>query len=137
VAVGPAGQPWIVDKSGAIFRRTPGQTSYVDGAWEVVPGQATAIGIGADGAVWAIGVLQGPVGGNLIYHNSPSRASGWDQEDGAATGISVAADGQPWLVNKDGAIFARSKGWTGYVDGTWTVVAQNGAATVIAAGGAL
>ena len=46
-AVGPDGQPWIVNKQGTIFRRTKTNTGYVDGTWQVVPGQAGDIAIGA------------------------------------------------------------------------------------------
>jgi hypothetical protein len=49
VDVGPNGQPWIVNKQGVIFNRTRGQTGYVDGTWQVVPGSATDIAVGADG----------------------------------------------------------------------------------------
>ena len=47
IAVGPDGQPWIVNKQGTIFRRTKTNTGYVDGTWQVVPGQAGDIAIGA------------------------------------------------------------------------------------------
>jgi hypothetical protein len=72
VAVGPNGQPWLVNRQGAIFNRTRGQTGYIDGAWQVVPGSATDIAIGADGSVWAIGTQTANIGGNMILHYHPS-----------------------------------------------------------------
>jgi hypothetical protein len=135
IAVGPDGQPWIVNKQGTIFNRTRGQTGYVDGAWQTVPGQATAIAAGADGSVWVIGVLEANIGGNIIYRYNPSNPGGWDQIDGGGVAIGVGPDGQPWLVNKQGALFARGKGNTSYVDGTWTTIAPSGAASAIGVGG--
>jgi len=42
IALGPGGQPWVVDSSGQIWRRATGTTGYVDGTWQLVPGSATA-----------------------------------------------------------------------------------------------
>ncbi len=137
IAVAPDGQPWIVNKQGTIFRRTRGQTSYVDGAWELVPGQASRLAVGGDGSVWAIGTNQSNLGGNYIYHYNPNVAGGWELVDGGATGISVDANGVPWLVNKLGAVFKRALGANGYVDGSWVPVAPNGTATNIGEGGPL
>jgi hypothetical protein len=132
-AVGPSGQPWVVNKQGTIFRRSRGANGYVDGTWESVPGKATDIAIGGDGSVWATGVQAAGSAGTGILHYNPSAPGGWDQVDGNAIAVAVGPDGQPWVVNAQGTIFRRTRGNTGYVDGTWQVVP--GLATAIAAGG--
>src|SRR5581483_4762395 len=81
IAVGPNGQPWILNKQGVIFNRTRGKTGYVDGTWQVVPGSATDISVGADGSVWAIGTASANIGGNTILHYNPpngNTAASWD-----------------------------------------------------------
>ena len=133
VAVGPNGQPWIVNKQGTVFRRSQGATSYVDGSWQVVPGQAAAIAAGGDGSVWAIGTQNVAVGGAGIFHYNPNVSGSWDQVDGAAVAVAVGPDGQPWIVNAQGNIYRRSQGAASYVDGSWQLVP--GQATAIAAGG--
>jgi hypothetical protein len=137
VAVGPNGQPWIFNQQGTIFRRTKGASGYADGAWQVLPGRVTDLAVGGDGSVWAIGVLQSNIGGNYIYHYNPQASSGWDQIDGGAVAIAVDAYGVPWVLNKQGAVLRRAPGKTGYLDGTWNLVAPNSTATNIGVGGPL
>ena len=103
----------------------------MDGKWDVVPGKVTNLAVGGDGSVWAIGVLQSNSGGTIIYHYNPNTPSSWDQVDGGAIAIAVGPDGQPWIVNKQGAIFRRGVGKTGYVDETWIMIAANGTASNI------
>ena len=57
-----------------------------------------------------------------------------DRAPGLSETRGVGADGQPWVVNKQGAVFARVKGHTSYVDGTWKTIGQNGTATTIGVG---
>jgi hypothetical protein len=73
----------------------------------------------------------------MIYHHNPNVAANWDLVDGGAVSIAVDASGVPWLVNEQGAIFRRGVGKTGYVDETWIMVAANGTASTIGAGGPL
>jgi uncharacterized protein YkwD len=56
VALGPGGQPWAINANGAIYRRSKGPTSYVDGLWQQLPGSAQSLGIGGDGTAWMVGV---------------------------------------------------------------------------------
>jgi len=49
VAVGPDGQPWVVSKLGAVFSRSKGASSYVDGAWQLVANNGTAGSLGVGG----------------------------------------------------------------------------------------
>ena len=71
-AVGPYGQPWVVNRVGTIYARTRSATGYVDGMWEVMPGKATAIASGADGSVWAVGASTAN-GGKRLYHHRRGR----------------------------------------------------------------
>jgi hypothetical protein len=141
VAVGPDGQPWVVNAQDQIFRRTRGKTSYVDGTWQAVPGLATAIAAGGDGSIWILGTGTLGTGDYQIWHYNPTSknqaTNGWELIDGGAVSISVDANGDPWVVNKQGAVFRRTRGNTSYVDGTWTTVSPNGSATSISVGGPL
>ncbi|MGH6623251.1 MAG: hypothetical protein ACREBN_04730, partial [Burkholderiaceae bacterium] len=49
IDVDPQGNPWVVNSAGNILRLGPG-------GWQPMPGLASDIGIGANGAVWVIGV---------------------------------------------------------------------------------
>ena len=47
IAVGPDGQPWVINMQGSIYNRAKGPDGkYVDGTWQAVPGQASAIAAG-------------------------------------------------------------------------------------------
>ena len=55
VTVDHEGQPWLVQASGTIVRRT-------GSGWQRLPGSATDISAGADGTVWAVGSRELPGG---------------------------------------------------------------------------
>jgi hypothetical protein len=76
--------------------------------WEVMPGLATDIDVGADGSVWVLGV--GPVAGGFgIYRWTGTT---WINVPGGATRIAVGPTGVPWVVNSGGVIFRRvGEGW--------------------------
>jgi hypothetical protein len=77
-------------------------------AWQQLPGAATDISVGADGSVWALGVI--PVyGGYGVYHWNP-RTWTWDVIDGGAVRIAVGPDGSPWVVNSFHNIWHRTGG---------------------------
>lgn len=81
-------------------------------SWQRLPGTATDIGVGADGAVWAIGAT--PVyGGFTILHWNPSTWT-WTAVDGGAVRIAVGPDGNPWVVNSFGNIFHWVGRWQSY-----------------------
>ena len=124
IALGAAGQLYVVNGGGLIYRRAKGANGYVDGSWQQLPGTATDIGAGADGSVWTIGTAANPGGdanGHPILYFDASTAS-FKPVDGSATSIAVAPDGQPWVVNASGQIYRRTRGATGYVDGAWQTV---------------
>lgn len=97
VDVSPQGTPWIVNNGGNIFR---GNGS---GSFELLPGLATDIGVGADGTVYITGTGAIPGGYGVFRWNG----SDWSSIDGGGVHISVSPQGLPWLVNNANAIFRR------------------------------
>ena len=75
--------------------------TYGAGRWEQIDGEATDIGIGADGSVWIIGTSE-VNGGYGIYRLS---VEGWEQIDGGAVQISVDNRGTPWIVDSEDYIY--------------------------------
>jgi hypothetical protein len=74
--------------------------------WQRLPGNASDIGVGADGSVWAIGTDERG-GGFGIYH---WLGSSWQRVDGGALRIDVGPDGIPWIVNNSHSIYRRQHG---------------------------
>jgi Matrixin/Putative peptidoglycan binding domain/Tectonin domain len=101
IAVGPDGNPWMVNSRLEIYQ-------FTNGSWQRRPGSAYDIGIGANGAVWVIGENQigSPFVGCGIYRWN---GSDWDSCPGAGWRIAVGPDGIPWTVNALGNIYK----WTG------------------------
>jgi hypothetical protein len=101
IAVGPTGNPWVVNSSHQIFQRT-------GTGWTRIAGGATDISEGADGAVWVIGT--NPVaGGYGIYRRI---GNSWQNVPGGAVAIAVGPTGNPWVVNSSHQIFQRTgTGW--------------------------
>jgi hypothetical protein len=89
VSVDPAGNAWVVNNTGGVFRHDGSQ-------WVPQPGTAQDIGVGADGAVWTIG----PNGG--IYR---FEGSSWVQKPGGASDIAAGPNGIVWVVNAGGEIY--------------------------------
>ena len=94
IAVQPDGIPWVVNSSGQIFRK---QNNGTAGGWDLMPGIAKDIGIGADGSVWAIGSDFGI----YKYTGGPQ----WAKITGEAVRIAVDCNGDPWVVNNTNALF--------------------------------
>ena len=94
VAVDPTGNPWVVSSSGVISRQlSPSNWTTVSGL------QATDIGIGSNGTVWAIGPANVP----YLYN---STAQTWTPYAGvAASHIAVDNSGNPWVVTTAGVIY--------------------------------
>ena len=87
------------------------------------PGAGTAIGEGADGAVWVLGTPVVP-GGHAIYEWNP-KLSEWVKQSGGAVTIAVDQNGDPWIINNANKIYH----WTGTA---WTL--EPGLATAISVG---
>lgn len=74
--------------------------------WQRLPGNASDIGVGADGSVWAIGTDERS-GGYGIYH---WLGSTWQRVDGGALRIDVDPNGVPWIVNDSHSIYRWENG---------------------------
>jgi hypothetical protein len=100
ISVGADGTPWVVNSSGAIFRRQGDQ-------WEQLPGLAKDIGVSFDGSVWVIGT--NPVGTSNDFGIFRWNGTKWEEAAGGGVRISVAdfsaLGGEPWIVNSAGQIF--------------------------------
>ncbi|MGW5365152.1 eCIS core domain-containing protein [Actinopolymorpha pittospori] len=114
IAVDGAGTPWVVNDTGAIFRRDNGKWQYVgvdgilsgkDKAGQNVSG-ASDIGAGTDGTVWVLG-RTAVTGGHPIYRWNGTK---WQQSTGAAVSISVAPNGLPWVTNDQNSVYRMKSG---------------------------
>jgi hypothetical protein len=91
IAVDPMGLFWALDTGHNIFR-------YSTGVFDLVPGQAEAISIGAEGTVWIVqpdGTLARLDGDRWAAVAFRARA----------VDIAVGPDGRPWVVDADGQIW--------------------------------
>ncbi|GAB2696077.1 hypothetical protein GCM10027037_19930 [Mucilaginibacter koreensis] len=128
VAVSPQGMPWVVDYAGHILK-------YNGSNWDLLPGLATDIGIGADGSVFAIGreVASYTGGFNIMKWTG----NAWQTlPDCAGIRIAVSPNGIPWVVNKLNIVYQYSGNylwnpWYG-VSGTDIGISANGAIYVAA-----
>lgn len=74
--------------------------------WEVKPGAAKDIGVGADGSVWIVGTNERGVGYGIYSWDGNK----WIESDGAGVRVDVDPFGVPWVVNSRGNIFRKNKG---------------------------
>lgn len=100
--------------------KTPAQPSAL--SWVKVPGGATDIAVGANGAVWVVGGNSLKTGNDIYQYIGHNK---WRRMPGAATRIAVDPKGNAWIVDKNRKIHR----WDG---GAWHVVP--GAANDIAIG---
>ncbi len=84
VTVDHEGQPWLVQASGTIVRRT-------GSGWQRLPGSATDISAGADGSVWAVGSRELPGGHEILRWAGQD----WQEVPGAAVRIAVSPSVSP------------------------------------------
>jgi peptidoglycan hydrolase-like protein with peptidoglycan-binding domain len=130
IAVGPDGIPWLVDSVGQIWRRTT-TNPFVGGAWQLLPGRASDIGVGGDGTAWVIGVDSIPGGSGIHRFNG----SFWVRSvDGAAKRIAVDEGGRPWVVNSSNRVFRRNSSDPN-VSGQWVDLGGNATDVGVALGG--
>ena len=95
IAADTNGQTWIVNSAGQIFRRS-GE------GWELLPGLASEIAIGAEADVCCLsqGLLSD--GGHSIHRWN---GTDWDHIPGSATRIAVGPAGTVYVVNAQHDIF--------------------------------
>ena len=96
IAVGPDGNPWIVDGDREIYRR-------VNGQWQRLPGTGIDIAVGADGTAFMVG--NEAVGSNWKIYKF--NGTDWQEYDGSAYRIAVDRNGSPWVANEAGDIYRR------------------------------
>lgn len=89
IDVDPQGNPWIITDANEIYR-------YNGSTFVKVPGQATDVGIGANGTVWTIGTDAAPGGYGVYRWNG----TGWDKMPGSGVRIDVDPQGNAWIVTK-------------------------------------
>ena len=101
IAVDPQGNAWVVKSNGEIMR-------WTNNTWQLMPGRAIDIGIGANGSVWVIGTDTNAAGdGNLYQLNGTN----WERFEGTGTNIAVDQNGFPWVVNSSGVVFTLGAGY--------------------------
>lgn len=83
-----------------------GWSSAVLAQWQLLPGLATDIGVGARGDAWVIGIDQ-VAGGHSIYRWA---GSDWQIVPGGAARIDVDPRGVPWVVNSASQILRLGPG---------------------------
>jgi len=138
IATDPKSGIWAIANGTQIWR--------FDGAkWRHLPGQATDIGIGANGAVWIVGTDTAPYrwndkkwirvgGGDLVRVAVDPNGNAWvvnksnvifrytsqgfKQLPGRGTDVGVGADGSVWIVGTDGAPYRwNGKNWQKHTGG--------------------
>jgi peptidoglycan hydrolase-like protein with peptidoglycan-binding domain len=82
-----------------------------------LPGQATDIGLGADGSAWIVSMT--PTAGGYTIRKWNTATANWTTAvgNGGALRIAVSPSGVPWVVNDAGLIFQRSS--SSASSGTW------------------
>jgi hypothetical protein len=113
IAVDQKGDPWIITSAHKIKH-------YTGAKWAAEPGTATAISVGANGSVWAVGTTKAS-GGYQVLKWSGSK---WSVVKGAgAVAIAVDPKGDPYLVTSAHKIehYTGSK-WAAFT-GTATAIA--------------
>ncbi len=126
VAVGPGGRPWVASPDGVIqasdlFDTVTAPSHGIEKAvittggynWQVLRGSVLDLGIGADGAVWAVGL------DNSVWRWSQGAFNGWSRVGGRLARVAVAPDGTPWGVDPDGGLL-----W--YNGAVWKTFAAKG-----------
>jgi hypothetical protein len=92
IDVGPNGEAWVVREDTSIWH-------WVSGEWVQIPGNASDIGVGANGFVWVIDSY------GKIYRRHANPSDGWQDMVGAATRLDVDHNGLAWVVQEDGRIY--------------------------------
>ena len=108
VAVDSWGVPWITASDGRIFRRTDFSLAAT---WELMPGGANDIGVGAQNYPYVIG--KGAVAGGFeifVWNEQPQRGDApfvrdWIKIPGGAVAVAVGPKVRPWVINNSGQIF--------------------------------
>lgn len=99
IAVGPKGNPWIVDDKNQIYRLTRM-------VWKQAPDKAVDISISANGMSWIVGP---PSPGGTDGPVSAWGGKSWVQNEGQLSVIAADPRNFPWGINSKNEIFADSR----------------------------
>lgn len=102
IAVGPQGDPWVVNVASDLFHRVNNQWMFISDQ-----GSVTGVGVGADGTVLVAGGTScfcGPVVNQRLYRYTA--AAGFEELPGGGRAAVIEPDGAGWWVlNSNGEIF--------------------------------
>jgi hypothetical protein len=93
IAVGPSGEPWVVNRGGEIFR-------WEQGSFKKQTGLATDIGVASNGTPYVIGTGPCDDSGCTVY-----KLDGGSWKPLSATAVQVSAGSEVWAVNLKNEIF--------------------------------
>lgn len=100
IAVAPDGTPWVVNKSGLIFK----YNSYGK-PWAQYPGTANDIGISANGDVFITNNTTSLTSSDFGIKKLSGSSWSVIMKNGAGTNISVSPQGIPYWINTENDIF--------------------------------
>jgi peptidoglycan hydrolase-like protein with peptidoglycan-binding domain len=111
VAVGPGGEPWVVDNWTSVYRRSSADPTT--GTWSQL-GFGSDIAINVGNYAWMVGLARRAGGSNVqLWNEQPAIPPGdaiarWIEIAGTgASSIAVGPNGAPWVVTDTGAILSR------------------------------
>lgn len=99
IAVGPKGNPWIINDTNGVFRLTRM-------VWKQAPDAAIDISIAANGVSW---IVEPPVNEGEDGPVSAWGGKSWVRHYGALVSIATDARSYPWGINRKNEIFADSR----------------------------
>ncbi len=105
MAVDPNGNPRFVNSFKQIIQFQPETLipcSYA--TWELIPGDATDIGIGSDGSMWIVGRTASNQGGYQVERWVPGTKDWTRYEDVGAQRITVDRSGNAWIVDSQSRV---------------------------------
>lgn len=108
IAVDGNGIPWIIKADWSVAKSTDGGMTWTQG----FAGSATAIGIGANGAVWILSTETNGSGADHPIYKLEGTA--WARGPSAGKELAVNASGRPWITNTAGVAFEAKTVSTGY-----------------------
>lgn len=94
IAVDQAGNPWVVNDVGYVYR-------WNGSGWTRLPGAAVDIGAGG-GEIYVIGTIEVPGGFSIHRYGG---GTSWIRLSGGGTRIDADGNGVPWVVNDVGNIY--------------------------------
>lgn len=89
------------------LNRQPATSSYQHIGWDLMPGEARDIGVGADGTVWAVGASE--YGDDYGLYSWDGHR--WRENRGSAVRVDVDPWGNPWIINSENRIYRLRNGY--------------------------